>query len=470
VALLLLAVLALVLRRRREPQPLLDLPATALGVALLLFLATPTKWPWHFGVLIGLGALAVAAETARLRSEARLAQRWDPRPYFVVVAAAAAAGWAWFPRLPWGDLDLRTMDWTLGLESRITLAKAAGFLPVALLAALALLELTRRAASGGEHGAPWRAAALTAPVVAVPLVVFTIGVLVADLNKTDSWTLTRQNLDTLTGDLRCGVADESLVADTASMRALAPLTATPAVGADASAAPALVERLPRYVLGPAATPAAPAASPWFAVPSGTRVGFFFAGTPSPSDRLEVEWGSSAGGGIDALGGGGAPTDHGPDSRSDVSPWRFLPAGSLPARPPRADAVRFVVRSDPVPGGVVALTAPVTYENLVLADLLETDGAPALVLPNLALYLPCAEQPDVSRGIAEPPRVVVGFDQTIWPVTAGTSPFDALPRLYPLTRLPLTDSPDPPGSVAVYVAEPRIPGGLEAPADRNEVAS
>jgi hypothetical protein len=113
---------------------------------------------------------------------------------------------------------------------------------------------------------------------------------------------------------------------------------------------------------------------------------------------------------------------------------------------------------------------VSYENVALAELLETEGARTLALPNLVTYFPCAEQPSVAAGVAEPPRLVVGFDQTIWPVTAGTSPFDALPRLYPLTRLPLTDSPDPPRDVAIYVAEPRIPGAVPTTADAGVAAS
>jgi hypothetical protein len=460
VALLLLAVAAFLLRRRRETaDALLDLPATALAFALLLFLATPTKWPWHFGALIGLGALAVAAETARLRADARLVRGHDLRPYLVVLATVAAVGWSWFPRLAWGDLDLRTMDWTLGLESRITLAKAAGVLPLLLLAALALLVRRRR-----RHEAPWLTATLAAPLVAVPLIAFTIGVLVADLSKTDSWTLGRQNLDALTGHLRCGLADEAVVADTSSMRGLPALSATGGERADVALAPAPVAGVERYVLGPVSASDAPAASTWYSAPEGAQAGVFVGGTPAPSDRLVLEWGRVEGQAIAPVGGGDVAVDHGPDGRFDLVPWRFVPAGSLPARPPGADALRLVLRSDPVPGGVVALTAPVSYENVVLAKLLEAEGTRTLALPNLVTYFPCAEQPQVAAGVAEPPLFVVGFDQTVWPVTAGTSPFDAVPRLYALTRLPLTDSPDPPRDVSVYLAEPRIPGAVAAPAE------
>jgi hypothetical protein len=119
----------------------------------------------------------------------------------------------------------------------------------------------------------------------------------------------------------------------------------------------------------------------------------------------------------------------------------------------------------VPGGVVALTAPVSYENVALAELVEAEGIRTLVLPNLVTYVPCAEQPEIAAGVAEPARLVVAFDQTLWPVTAGTSPFDALPRLYPLTRLPTTDSPEPPQDLAVYLVDRRVEGAVEAELSR-----
>jgi hypothetical protein len=218
------------------------------------------------------------------------------------------------------------------------------------------------------------------------------------------------------------------------------------------------------VLGPVSATDVPATSEWYSTPRGAQAGVFVGGTPAPSDRLVLEWGRVQDQTIAPLGDGDVPVDHGPDGRFDLVPWRFLPAGSLPARPPGADALRFVLRSDPVPGGVVALTAPVSYENVVLAELLEAEGVNTLVLPNLVTYFPCAEQPEIAAGVAEPPRLVVGFDQTIWPVTAGTSPFDGLGRVYSLTRLPLTDSDDPPEDVALYVLNRRVPGALEAPVD------
>jgi len=438
VALALLAVAAYVLRRRRQNEDVVSgLLAPSLGVGLLLLIVTPAKIPWHFGTLIGVAAVAVAAESARLARGAG----WHVRPFVVVGAAMAAAAWAWFPRNAWSDLDLRTLDWTLGFEQRVTAAKLAGILPLLVLAVLAVWA--RRV-----DVAAWRTAAWTVPVLAVPLVVFTVGVLAADAARTHSWTLTRQNLDSLRRDPGCGLANDAVVPSLASMHALAGRGAAQTnVGARAP-----VPGLARYVLGPA-----PATSAWFPLRAGRRVGFFATGE-SAGDSLRVEWrGSGRVIGSDSV----ADASLGDPSPQLVA-WRFFPAGSLPARPPGADAMRIAVDAAVAPGGALTVTAPVTYADEPLRRRLART-TPALALPNLLTYVPCVRQPAI-HGVAEVPRLLVAQQGTVWPLGTGSSPFDGLPDLYNLVRLPLSDSAHPPGDVVVYDVDTRLPGAALAPAD------
>src|SRR5439155_22319282 len=151
------------------------LPAASLGIGLLLLIATPSKLPWHFGAMIGLATVALAVETWRLRKDGRTATGWNARPFLAIGAATLAAAWSWSPRNDWADLDLRTLHWTLGIERKLTLAKVAGAAPLGVLIVVAAIQGSHSRA--GLRTAPWRAASWSVPILAAPLVAFTIAVL-----------------------------------------------------------------------------------------------------------------------------------------------------------------------------------------------------------------------------------------------------------------------------------------------------
>jgi hypothetical protein len=459
-ALALLGVLAYLLRRRDRPsEPMLDLPAKALGVSLLLLLATPSKLPWHFGTLIGLAALAAGAETARLMDDARRTKGWQLRPFLVIGATALIAAWSWSPRNSWSDLDLRTLSWTLGIEQRITFAKLAGVLPLATLAVLAVATLAL-AGRSRLHESPWRAATWAVTLLAAPLIAFTIGVLVADAVKTKSWTLTRQNMESLRGDLRCGLADDAVVPLRSSMRAVPSLGTPAAVVAAAWLPPTPISQLSRFQLGPPSTRTSAARSSWFRVPKSKRVGFFLTGRPGPADILELEWGRRRSGEFQTLGADRVSADFGSDAEPERVAWRFYSAHDLPSPPGGATAVRFALRSDAGAGTQIGLTAPVTYRDGRLITVLESKQ-PSLALPNLLPYVPCVRQPVVT-GVAEVPKAIVAFRDSLWPLAAAASPFAELTEVYSLVRLPLSDSEDPPGEVVLYEVDRHIDGGVVAP--------
>ena len=69
-------------------------------------------------------------------------------------------------------------------------------------------------------------------MLAGPLILFTVGVLARDLQRTDGWTLTRQNLESIVGRAGCGLADDA----TASLWGSA--SSLPAVGGTPATAPA----------------------------------------------------------------------------------------------------------------------------------------------------------------------------------------------------------------------------------------
>lgn len=222
VALVVLSLVAFVLRYRRSRRGLTDLPAITLAAGLLLLIATPTKWPWHFGVLIGLVAVVAGTEAAFLGKEAMRSYRLEIRSFLLVAALCVAALWSWSVRGVWNPLDLRTLDWSPALEAQLSLAALAAVLPLVLLVALVLGSMRDRERRH-FYGAPARVGSWAAPVLVAPIVAFTMAILVTDAARTSSWTLARQNLDTLRGELGCGLADDALVNAPHSARTTVPL-------------------------------------------------------------------------------------------------------------------------------------------------------------------------------------------------------------------------------------------------------
>jgi arabinosyltransferase C len=210
VALIAVVVLGFLLRDRRE-RAVPALPTRTLIAGLLLLALAPSKWPWHFGALVAPAALAAGAEAVRFRSELAGAARLSARALAVLAATFAAAAWAWGVRSSWNVADLRALSWSLGFEEWLPLQAVAALLPMALVVALALGVVLLRRSAAAVLAAPARAAAAASMVLLVPLIAFTLAILLADTVKTGSWTLARQNLDALAGEAGCGLADDARV-------------------------------------------------------------------------------------------------------------------------------------------------------------------------------------------------------------------------------------------------------------------
>ena len=160
-----------------------------------------------------------------------------------------AATWSWWERDAWNPLDLRTLDWETtrvrpGTARRAPSGSAArGSRCWSRMSAGAGRSCT---ACRGEWrpGSPLR--------IAIPAILFTVGVLVVDAARTSSWTVIRQNLESVAGDPGCGLADDVLVSRRASARPLAIVGRPGAAGSPPRGFRRAPRRgLPRFVLGPA---------------------------------------------------------------------------------------------------------------------------------------------------------------------------------------------------------------------------
>jgi hypothetical protein len=327
--------------------------------------------------------------------------------------------------------------------------------PLLLLALALVLELSRGHRER-LYETPWRIALWTGPLVAVPAMAFTGAILIGDVTKTGSWTLTRQNVGALRGDEDCGFADDALVAARDSMQ---PLRSRGTGGATTGQLPpAPVRGLRRFALGPGSKDR----TPWFDLSQRPRVvGFFVAGTPSAPEPLELEWGRKRNDRIESIGTGEVLADLGSEVRSGLLAWRFLASSELPVPDVRANAVRIGLSNAGTATVTVGVTAPVSYTSEPLSRQLRGRDPVSLVLPNLLTYVPCVRKPRLSDGAVAVPSRIAGYVNS-WPVGIGTSPFDGLFDLYRLIRLPLTDQGGAPTGVAVYEVDQRIAGSMLVP--------
>jgi hypothetical protein len=573
VALMIVAVLAYLSRPERGRRLLLDLPAASLGVALLLLIATPSKWAWHFGALAGLSAMAVAAEVTRLCTR-NTTLRWPVRPFLATMAIVLVIGWSWYPRPNWSSgLDLRTLEWMLDIEPRFPLVKLVSLSPLFVLGVAMVVVLLRR----GMHGL-WRVpsafVAWLVPLAVLPLVAFNVTMLVADAVETPGWTLARQNLESLSGDAGCGLAEDTTTTEPSSLE---PLRAAEIGEASATAGrwtpPSPLAGLGRFSLFTGAQSNS-LATPWYALPPAPgRVGFFVSAVvgDGDSETVEARWGRRVKGkirptsvpvqartlpsescyesgalrrfpngrlalhlrridgatrdgwAIEGVGyvtesefgqlvngaevvsapegpgfepatlptceTGAEPEALGPapplartrprvasrsfrgdrvsvpssdTTRSETIAWTFLPEGRLPQRPPDADVVQLILRSDAHPPRAVATTGAVSYRTTSLEAMIASGSAPPLVWPNLILYMPCTRLPLLARGIVEVPSVLVS-QGGLWPIELETSPFHGALDLYVLRDLSAGDSNVEPEAMHVYWVDHNIPGTALAPA-------
>jgi hypothetical protein len=216
-----------------------------------------------------------------------------------------------------------------------------------------------------------------------------------------------------------------------------------------------LDRLRRYLLRPAG---GPARTPWFEVPSSGRFGVFVAGTPGPSDRLELEWAR----GTTAVASAPVSANLRAEVRPRLIAWRFLAASELPPTQRGATSVRIAFRGRS--GAPLAVTAPVTYDNESLTERIRREPGATLVVPNMFMYTPCVTQPTLGDGAVAVPSQIVAHRST-YPLGGATSPFDGVFDVYLVNRLSLTDSPDPVLGVTVYEVDRRIAGSVLLAPDR-----
>jgi cell wall arabinan synthesis protein len=197
--LLLLCVVALVSRRRSIRSEVSFLPARSIAVGLVVLAFVPSKWPWHFGALAGIGAVAVAAEVARLMLEVRIEPARRLRALVAVLVLTIAAAWSWTGIKESTPFDLEHVTWKAAFNLYTLLATAAAVASVVLVR-----RIRRRRQVDDSIGV---GPGIAVSIVGLSAVVLTAAVVLVD-TAVAPWSPARLNVEALVGRTSgCGLVD-----------------------------------------------------------------------------------------------------------------------------------------------------------------------------------------------------------------------------------------------------------------------
>ena len=266
----------------------------------------------------------------------------------------------------------------------------------------------------------WRLSAWAIPIVVVPMICFTVGVLADDSRRT-------VGMDTYQAEHGLDRRAWGLWAGRRRGRFACRLGTPTSVEASAHEVPTWIPPAPTRGLQRFELSSSTMTTPWFRLRDGDRFGLFIAGSTVPDDQLSLEWGQvGTSGRLQAL-----RTDAVAGIVSAATPWTFVGASELPKPAAGANAVRIVRNATNPPQAPLAVTAPVRYRQASLSGLLTEQGATALIHPALLLYFPCARQPALRAGIVDAPNYIVWYGDTYQPLLfAAASPFVGVRDVFP----------------------------------------
>jgi arabinosyltransferase C len=477
--------------RRRNPN--LDLPTLSLMLGVVALVFTPSKWPWQLGVLVPFAALSAAAELHRLLIEPASAARVR-RLLLALGGSVLASMIAWRGQAFWSYFALMDVDFGRGGSGFLHVDMSSGVVWAFIVAGAALITgavvvgSARRRRATLRQRAEAGLTALGAGALAVSAALIgatTLALFVVDGLRAPSWTLAKQNVDSVAGST-CGYADDLSVIDAVRGRAL-PVDDAANPNAAVDTLPLTAAFRPRLEFTPDGVdpgirpvPGLESqwgsrvgsdanqgtfVSPWFNLDESIvgagdnrgRLALFVAGRISGDDtNLFVQIGRQNGPDLENVAVAALPP------QGDGPQWRPVLLDALVPVPPEADRLRLVaVDGADDRGGWLAFSSPRVVQPQPLAELLEEPGHRALIAPWMSPYFPCATQPRVEPGVSEPPDSVFGDVLTdAYP----ESPMRFLGDLYPTSQLLLVDhSGNPVAPFAVERVEKQLAPGTLVPA-------
>jgi arabinosyltransferase C len=390
--------------------------AAVVVIGQLLLAVSPSKWSYHLGAAAGPFAALLTVGVVLLARRAR-----TPDRYLATVGVAgtvlliAAASVSFDGPNAWWQPAVYDVPWSTGPPRPlgISLNEPLVWLVVPVLSSLAV---GRRRVAGAVARAP-AAVVLTAIVVALALL---IGSFVAAPLRRPEASLARVNLNRVTGQRVCGLADDVQVLPDGPV-----LSTSGDGGGQLSGFTAQSGYLPTapppdppgtgastHVWGsrtPDASATGSLTTEWFLLPpqpANGGVAVSVSGRTDGGNRLALEFGHFDGATVVSVGELVPPDRPAVDENPAFPLWRTIGVDSVDF-PAGADRVRIRAidgRADAL--GWLAVTGPRLRSQVGLTPFLAGHGPVLLSWPTAFLF-PCVQDlAEVSAGVATTPGVVV----------------------------------------------------------------
>jgi len=384
----------------------------SLGLGFVMLALVPSKWLGHFGVLVALGALALAIE---------IDNGGKARRIIMGIGLALGMAWAWATSVGWTPLDLRTQEWWRGASnlSPVDLSTAQVWVGIFALISLGMSLLRWK----------WPMGQLSSVHLLVLCSVLIAGgifssTLALDVVRTDGWSFGRQSLQGLVASAGCGLGDEILIPQRHSLTQLTRSDDPGDRAADAVTederfeATARFEQLHEPPLngfadeGWISAPEGEASfvSDWYDVDGFDAIALMVQGDLSSGrGAVALQWGEVSAGwvrdkGVELLG-----------EEDGISPYRSDWTLLATLRPPDADRVRLV--ADHGEGSSsLSSSPPLGFSTVTPSRSARAAGSRILMDTRLGSYFPCIEAPQLTRAVAPVPEVIVNNGAALWQTT------------------------------------------------------
>jgi arabinosyltransferase C len=421
----LLPVIGLLTLRRRDPDGL-DGKVLRLGavviVALMLLALTPSKWSYHFGAAAGVFAAFLTSAGVLLFRRARAPGRaiiLIGVAGSILVAASAALAFDgpnewWLGTLY--DVPLATVSFRpLGVPFDNPLLWIAVLAAAIVVMGLSRPQKFRRMARQAGAAGP----ALVAVTASGTALILLFGSFIDAPLRRPAGSIALANLERITGDKVCGLADDievlpdgKALASAEPDGAMAGFTAEGGYHPGAPPPDSAGTGVSKFLWGSDADGAqttGSVATRWFVLPAlapNDGVAVSVSGDTTGANRLVFEFGHATGAGVAALGqrtpSGRASSDEDPAKPT----WRAVgvDASDIPAG---ADRVRIrAVDGSTDALGWLAFTGPRLRSVVGLTAFL-ADNGPVLTAWPMGYVFPCVHNiAEVSGGVAQTPRTVI----------------------------------------------------------------